>query len=173
MKKAKKTWHKKFYIWIGIVAGICTIITFIFDMVSYTNSGIVMNSNNKINASDQSKIIMGDNNNIINYGNLDTDNIQDLETNDFSVAASFDTNVNQSSLSGIDVLIKATTSFAADHVTISAISDEAKTESFDMYGGTYTWYFKANFYIKGTYTITITAYNSEGESVSDSFKFTY
>lgn len=42
-----------------------------------------------------------------------------------------------------------------------------------MHGGESEWYFKANFYIKGTYTITITAYSSDGESVSDVFTYTY
>jgi len=93
--------------------------------------------------------------------------------NDFSVVASYDMNTAQSSISGIDVLIKAKTSFPADHVTISGISDENLLEPTDMHGGAYEWYFIANFYIKGTYTVTVTAYNSDGESVSDSFEYTY
>ncbi len=95
------------------------------------------------------------------------------EQDNFSVVASYDMNTVQSSLIGIDILVKATTSFEADHVIISAISDETETEQIDMHGGKYEWYLKANFYIKGSYTVTITAYNSEGESVSDSFKFVY
>lgn len=30
-----------------------------------------------------------------------------------------------------------------------------------------------NVFIKGTYTVTVTAYNSEGESVSDEFIYVY
>lgn len=37
----------------------------------------------------------------------------------------------------------------------------------------YKWQFVATFYIKGRYTVTITAYNSEGESVSDEFIYIY
>lgn len=95
------------------------------------------------------------------------------ESDDFSVVAWYDMDTIQSSREGIDVLVKAKTSFPAAHVTISAISDENETIPADMHGGTREWYFKANFYIKGTYTITITAYNSEGESVSDKFTYVY
>lgn len=42
-----------------------------------------------------------------------------------------------------------------------------------MHGGRYEWHFTANFYINGTYTVTVTAYDSEGESVSDEFTFVY
>lgn len=95
------------------------------------------------------------------------------ETDDLSVVASYDLNTVQSSLSGIDVLFKAETSFPADYVTISAISDETDPISFNMHGGLYNWSFLANFYIKGTYSITVTAYNSEGECVSDKFTCIY
>lgn len=93
--------------------------------------------------------------------------------NDFYVEASYDMDTKQNSTSGIDVLVKAKTSFPANHVTISAVPDEGEIRTFDMHGGVYEWYFKANFYIKGTYTIIITAYNSEEESVSDEFTYVY
>ncbi len=95
------------------------------------------------------------------------------EQDNLSIVASYDMNTTQSSISGIDVLIKAKTSFPADYVTISSISDAGEVKAYNMHGGTYEWYFKANFYIKGTYTITVTAYNSDGESVSDSFEYIY
>ena len=43
----------------------------------------------------------------------------------------------------------------------------------DMHGGLYKWQFVATFYIRGTYTVTITAYDSDGESVSDEFIYVY
>lgn len=95
------------------------------------------------------------------------------EQDDFSVIASYDMNTTQSSISGIDVLVKAETSFPAEYVTISSIPEVGEEKTYNMHGGTYEWYFKANFYIKGTYTITVTAYNSDGESVSDSFEYIY
>ena len=95
------------------------------------------------------------------------------EQEDFSVTASYDPNTTQTSLTGIDIMVNAKTSFPADHVTISAISDGIEVEPMDMHGGTSEWYFKANFYIKGTYTVTVTAYDSEGEIVSDEFIYVY
>lgn len=92
------------------------------------------------------------------------------------VIASYDMNTVQSYPSGIDVLIKAETSFPADHATIYAKPESGEITEDDilnMHGGKYEWYFKANFYIKGTYTVTITAYNSEVESVSDEFTYVY
>ena len=94
------------------------------------------------------------------------------EPEDFSVVASYDMNTVQTSITGIDVLVKAETSFSADHVTISAISDEVN-ETFNMHGGTYEWYFIANFYVKGTYEITVTAYSPDGQNVSDTFTYVY
>ena len=96
------------------------------------------------------------------------------ESDDFSVVASYDMDTVQSSIKGIDVLIKADTSFPADHVTISAISDIGEQyKPCDMHGGTYEWYFRANFYIKGTYAVTVTAYTADGQSVSDTFEYIY
>lgn len=92
---------------------------------------------------------------------------------DFSVIATYDMNTPQTSIEGVNVLIKAETSFPADRVTISGISDNSELEPTDMHGGLYKWQFVANFYIKGTYIITITAYNSDGESVSDEFTYVY
>lgn len=82
-------------------------------------------------------------------------------------------NTAQTSTRGINVLVTAETSFPVDHVTISAISDDNNTPAMDMHGGLYNWQFIANFYEKGTYTVTVTAYNSEGESVSDEFIYVY
>lgn len=95
------------------------------------------------------------------------------DTNELSVTASYDMNTPQTSIEGVNVLIEAETSFLADHVTISGMSDNAKLDPCDMHGGEYKWQFVAKFFIKGTYTVTITAYNSEGESVSDKFTYVY
>lgn len=94
-------------------------------------------------------------------------------TDELSVTASFDMNTPQTSVEGVNVLIEAETSFPADHVTISGISDNAKLDPCDMHGGEYKWQFVATFYIKGNYTVTITAYNSEGVCVSDKFTYVY
>ena len=176
-----KLWYDKVGVWVGIIAGICTIFAFIYNLNSsaHTNPNTTTSGINENVVGDEAAIIVG-NNNTINYKNNDQNSSQNFQTNDssiskgddFSVVASYDIDTVQSSVQGIDVLIKAETSFSAEYVTISAISDEAN-EMFDMHGGTYEWYFKANFYKKGTYTITITAYNSDGESVSDEFTYVY
>lgn len=92
---------------------------------------------------------------------------------DLSVVTSYNMNTPQTAIDGVNVLIQAETSFPADHVTISGISDDFELEPTAMHGGVYKWQFVATFYIKGTYTVTITAYNSDGESVSDEFTFVY
>ena len=187
--KDKKSWYEKASIWITIVVGICGILGIsIFGSKSLlknneTGNAAVSFENNEISMGDQSAVIIGDNN-TFNYGNVESDDttrdksneLSTSETDDFSVTASYDMNTVQGSLSGIDVLIKAETSFPADHVTISAKSDDSEitdNDIFDMHGGAHEWYFKANFYIKGTYTVIVTAYNSEGESVSDEFIYVY
>lgn len=95
------------------------------------------------------------------------------EENEFSINTSYDMETTQISFTGIDVMIKAETSFSAEYVTITAVSNSGEKKSFDMYGGSVDWYFKANFYEKGTYTITVTAYDSDGKGVSDEFTFKY
>lgn len=95
------------------------------------------------------------------------------KTEDFSVTASYSMNTPQTSIEGVNVLVEAETLFPADRVTISAISDENEVEPMEMHGGLYKWQFVATFYIKGRYTVTITAYNSEGESVTDEFVYIY
>ncbi len=92
---------------------------------------------------------------------------------DFSVTASYNMNTPQTAVDGVNVLIAAETSFPADYVTISGVSDNSKLEPTDMHGGLYEWQFVATFYIKGTYTVMVTAYNSDGESVSDEFVYVY
>lgn len=76
-------------------------------------------------------------------------------------------------MEGIDEIVTAITNFPAEHVTISALSDGNAGKTYNMHGSEYNWYFDANFYIKGTYTVTITAYSSDGQSVSDVFEYTY
>lgn len=95
------------------------------------------------------------------------------DSDNFSVTASYNPNTPQTDPSGVNILINAKTSFPADYVTISAISDEIVVEPHDMHGGRYEWHFTATFFIKGTYIVTVTAYNSKGESVSDSFEYVY
>lgn len=178
-----KLWYEKINIWIGIIAGICTIIAFICSLgcTANTNSNATTNfSNNEVKVGDQSSIIVGDNN-TINYGSTVSDDIQNSKRNDSSVSdsdslsviASQYMNPIQNSEEGIDILITAITSFPADHVTISSLSDADEEASFNMYGDTNNWWFNANFYIKGTYTVTITAYSSDGQSVSDTFTYIY
>lgn len=182
--KDNKSWYEKIGIWVGIVAGICAILGFsvlggksIFKGNKADDTSINF-ENNEIG--DQSTVIIGDGN-TIHYGDADSENIENsqsdnlpvADTDEFSVSASYDPNTTQTSLTGIDIMVKAETSFPADHVTISAISEDIEVEPMDMHGGSSEWYFKANFYIKGTYTVTITAYNFEGESVSDEFTFVY
>lgn len=182
--KDNKPWYEKVGIWIGIVAGICAILG-----ISVLGSKSIFKDNKADDTSinfenneigDQSTVIIGDGN-TINYGSADSENMKNSQSDDLSIAdpdeffvtASYDPNTQQTSLSGIDIMVKVKTSFPADRVTISAISDEVETPSMDMHGGEYEWYFKANFYIKGTYAVTVTAYNSEGESVSDEFIYVY
>ncbi len=173
-----KPWYEKMNIWVCIVAGIFAILGIsVFDdkaLFRDTDTGDrnVTLRDNEIGTGDQSPIVFG-NNNIFNYGNTDSGSTSKNDSNEFSVVASYDMNTFQSSPSGIDVLVKAETSFSADHVTISGISDNAELKSTDMHGGRYEWNFRANFYIKGTYIVTVTAYDSEGESVSDEFTFKY
>ena len=182
----KKSGYEKAGIWISIIASICAILGIsVFGGKSLmgnneTDNTSVNIENGEIIMGEQSAIVFGDNN-TFNYGHVETDDTTIDESNElpiyesdgFSVVASYDMNTVQNSLSGIDVLVKAETSFPADHVTISAISDNVEVKPMDMHGGTNEWYFKANFYIKGTYTVTVIAYNCDGKSVSDEFIYVY
>ena len=181
--KDNKPWYEKVGIWITIVAGILAILGIsVFDDKSIFKDNKADDTstnfeNNEIG--DQSTVIIGDGN-TINYGGADSENMENSQSDDllaadsdeFSVTASYDPNTPQTSPSGVNILVKAETSFAAERVTISATSDEFEVEK-DMHGGRYEWHFTANFYIKGTYAVTITAYDSEGNEVSDSFEYVY
>lgn len=181
--KVNKPWYEKAGIWVGIIAGICAIL----GISVFGNKSLMGNSesddtsvnleNNEINMRDQSAIVIGDNN-TFNYGNTESDDNAKDETSAseedvFSVTASYDINTPQTASDGVNVLVEAKTSFPADQVTISGISDNSELKPTDMHGGLYKWQFVATFYIKGTYTVTVTAYNSEGESVSDEFTYVY
>ena len=182
----EKSGYEKVGIWISIIASICAILGIsVFGGKplmgnNKTDNTLVNLENSEISMGDQSAIVFGDNN-TFNYGHVETDDtmtdksneLQIFESDRFSVVASYDMNTVQNSPSGIDVLIKAETSFPAVRVTISAISDNVEVKPMDMHGGTSEWYFKANFYIKGAYIVTVTAYNSDGESVSDEFIYVY
>lgn len=133
----------------------------------------------EINAGNQSVSIIGDNNTVY-YGDTSRDNIQDFkssastpESDDFTVVASHYIAPMQISEDGIDEMVTAITNFPAERVTISAVSDGNAGETYNMHGSEYNWYFDANFYIKGTYTVTITAYSFDGQSVSDVFEYKY
>lgn len=179
----KKPWYEKISIWITIIAGICAIlgISMFGDrpiLKSHETDGASVNfENNEIG--DQSTVIIGDGN-TIEYGSVDSENMDNPQSDDsltenpdeFSVTASYDSNTPQTSTSGVNILVKANTSLPAERVTISATSDDFEVEK-DMHGGRYEWHFTANFYIKGTYTVTVTAYDSEGNEVSDSFEYVY
>ena len=49
-------------------------------------------------------------------------------SDEFSVTVSYDPNTSQTSPCGVNILVKAETSFPAEHVTISATSDEFEVE---------------------------------------------
>lgn len=184
--KDHKSWYEKISIWITIVAGICAI----FGISIFSNKALFKDTeagdtnltleNNEIDTGDQSPIVIGDNT-TFNFGNTDSNNDSKDESNkpsvsdpdDFSVATSYSMNTPQTAADGVNVLIEAETSFPADHVVISGTSDNSELEPTDMHGGVYKWQFVATFYIKGTYTVTVTAYNSDGDSVSDEFIYVY
>jgi len=176
--KDNKPLYEKVSIWITIIASICAIlgISIFGDKSLFKNNNTDETSidfeNNEIEMGDQSAIIIGDNN-TFNYGTPDLNTIQSANADKFSVVASYDMNTFQSSSSGIDVMINATTSLPAEHVTITAVSDTKEYEPFDMHGGTCDWYFRANFFEEGNYTITVTAYDFDGAIESDEFTFKY
>lgn len=133
----------------------------------------------EINAGNQSVSIIGDNNTIY-YGDASQDNIQDSKSNgstpesdDLTVVVSHYIAPTQISEEGIDEIVTAITNFPAERVIISAVSDGNAGDTYNMHGSEYNWYFDANFYIKGTYTVTITAYSTDGQSVTDVFEYTY
>lgn len=133
----------------------------------------------EINVGNQAVSIIGDNNTVY-YGDTRQDNIKDSESNDLmsesddlTVVASHYIAPMQISDDGIDEIVTAITNFPAEYVTISALSDGNEEKTYNMHGSEYNWYFDANFYIKGTYTVTITAYSSDGHSVFDVFEYTY
>lgn len=146
---------------------------------SETDDSKINLENNEIEIGDQSPIIIGDNNTINYDGTKDIDQnnqsnrTSTTESDDLLVVASYKINPLQVSNQGIDVLVTAITSFPAERVTISSLSDDDEETSFNMYGDENNWWFNANFYIKGIYTITITAYNEDGTSASDVFVFEY
>lgn len=181
--KDNKSWYEKISIWITIVAALFAILGIsVFGSKSLIRNNepeatFVNFKDNEVSMGDWSTIVIGDNN-TFNYERLETDNLtrnesSTFEEGEFSVIASYGMNTPQTSADGVNVLVEAETSFPAEQVTISAISDENKIEPMDMHGGLYKWQFVATFYIKGTYTITITAYNSKGQSVSDEFIYVY
>lgn len=180
----QKPWYEKISIWIGIFAGVCTILAFVFSLLSIPKLNTASINDQVENNNEIDNSFNGDkNNNIVINGvnngdiNIGTDTIAESnefsEQDEFSVNATYNMNTPQTASDGVNVLIEAETSFPADYVTISGVSDNSKLEPTDMHGGLYEWQFVATFYIKGTYTVTVTAYNSDGESVSDEFVYVY
>ena len=183
--KDNKPWYERIYIWIGIIAGI-------FGILGISISGIISNKNasvpatnfenNKIDIEDQSTFIIN-NGEILNYGGKDSDNNQNTEQKDksehesetekLSVTASYHMNAIQSSIQGIDVLITAETTFDADCVTITYVSELDGEKTLNMHGAKKYWEFTANFYVKGRYKITVTAYAANGDYVTDTFTYKY
>lgn len=186
MKDNNKPWYEKISIWFTIIASACAILGLsvfgnkaLFEDDNADNATVILKGN-EINTGDQSPIVLGGTN-TFNFGIDDLDSASNNESNklstseeeDFSVNASYNMNTPQTAVDGVNVLIEAETSFPADYVTISGVSDNSKLEPTDMHGGLYEWQFVATFYIKGTYTVMVTAYNSDGESVSDEFVYVY
>ena len=199
--KNNKPWYEKIYIWIGIVAGIFAILgVSVFDNISLSKNtkanDEAVNYESDENEPNSIDLDIDGNKNVIIAGDIGGDininketlsesvaspedetlEFEGTESDEYSVTTTYDMNTSQTSLSGIDIMVKAKTSFSADHVTISAKPDDGEItddDIYNMHGGTYEWYFKANFYIKGKYTVKVTAYNSEGESVSDEFIYVY
>lgn len=91
----------------------------------------------------------------------------------FTVSVTHYVNPIQVSPSGIDIFVTAQTSYPATSVTISSSTDSQSYGPYNMYQGTDGWWFNANFYEKGTFTVLITAYTSDGQTATDSFEYTY
>ena len=91
---------------------------------------------------------------------------------EFSVSASYQ--LVSSVVTDENVSIRAYTNSEADHVTVEAKSDEFLATTYSMRSADKkNWIFPANFYIKGTYTVTIRAYDRDGNMASDAFTVTY
>jgi hypothetical protein len=91
---------------------------------------------------------------------------------EFSVSASI--NIIQIPLTNKNADINAYTNIEASHVTVSAVSETNPFGPYDMRTNDYkNWTFPANFYIDGTYTVTVIAYLEDGTAAEDSFSTTY
>lgn len=144
--KDNKPWYEKIYIWIGIIAAICAILGIsVFGNISFieddnADDTAVTLKDNEINTGNQSPIVIGDNN-TFSFENSDSkdesNKLSISETEDFSVAASYNMNTPQTSMDGINVLVTAETSFPADHVKISGVSDDFELKPTDMHGCVY------------------------------------
>ena len=96
------------------------------------------------------------------------------EPSEFSVSASYQAIRNP--LTTENVTICAYTSGEADYVTVVAVplSNSVPTETFYMRSyDKQNWKFPAEFYIKGTYKVTVCAYDRNGNMCSDMFTVTY
>ena len=90
-------------------------------------------------------------------------------------SVSYETNPIQVSQEGIDVLITVQTTLPATTVMISSSTESGSYGPFSMHKGidNQTWWFNANFYVKGTYTVSIMAYATDGQTASDGFTYVY
>ena len=95
--------------------------------------------------------------------------------NNFSIYVSYETNPIQVSQEGIDVLITVQTTLPATTVMISSSTEADSYGPFSMHRGidNQTWWFNANFYVHGTYTVAVMAYAIDGQTASGGFTYTY
>lgn len=91
---------------------------------------------------------------------------------DFTVSASY--RIIPVPLTDKNCEISAYTSVEATRVTVVAVSTASASETYSMVTADgKSWTFNANFYIAGTYTVTVTAYGVDGATAQDSFSITY
>lgn len=92
---------------------------------------------------------------------------------DFSVSVSYEKSPLQVSQKGIDVMITATTSLPASEITVSSSTETSTYGPYNMWQLDGSWFFCANFYEEGTFTVVITAKTADGQTATDSFIYTY
>jgi len=81
--KDNKPLYEKIYIFIGIIAGICTIVG--IDILNNNENDSINLENNKIETGDQSPIVIGDNNNVI-LENTENEDIIAIDSNNVTLS---------------------------------------------------------------------------------------
>lgn len=128
-----------------------------------------------------------ENSKIIGYENYNSNDNKDLqnanplpesfrdEQDDISITVLYQVNPIQSSEKYRNISIAVSTSFSADYVTASIISDENEESQtfFYMYGEDNNWYSNVNLCIDRTYKITIKATGSEKEAIYNADAYVY